>query len=439
MRKCIIKLSGNDLMQEFLSPKPPPPAIREAMAKAIERKQKGLPVFDFSSGNVGNLALNQELFSIFELKVNRHLPAELRPLAEGLREGIMNSYYPNPFGLAYSPTGGTEPVKKLVIRYFREIHGVPLSDEDSNKVIATAGGQQAMTASLRSLKPGTSVLLPRWEYEPIPGILRGHNLDEVRIETNEDLSIDIENLRNKVRRNSVFYLSMPNNPSGYFSPEDLEAIMRILSANDGGVIWDAPYIFTLLKITKNGATFERAFLEKMLRELKRIGEKYYQHLCILTSLSKTCLIAGLRFGFATASERWIENMSAIIGRENLSSPTPSFIAGTAVLHKFLDTPVSHEWVSRVLAERLTVLMEEIPEYIMLPRNGIFGALYVLVRTNQGIACTMEERGIVTVAGSAFHGGPTDSVRVSLVSVPWTESDEAWIQSVKTLKKALTSS
>ena len=46
--------------KEFLSPSPPPPAIRDAMAKAVERKMKGLPTFDFSSGNVGNLLLRQK-------------------------------------------------------------------------------------------------------------------------------------------------------------------------------------------------------------------------------------------------------------------------------------------------------------------------------------------------------------------------------------------
>ena len=84
-------------------------------------------------------------------------------LAKGLREGIIGSYHPRPQELAYSLTGGTEPIKKLVTQYFREVHDVPLLDTDTNRVIVTAGGQQAMTSSLRSLRPGISVLLSRWE------------------------------------------------------------------------------------------------------------------------------------------------------------------------------------------------------------------------------------------------------------------------------------
>lgn len=428
------------MRQEFLSPTPPPPAIRDAMAKAVERKQKDLPVFDFSSGNVGNLPLNQRLFSKIEIRINDGLPAELKTLAEGLRDGLINSYYPQPRGLAYSPTGGTGHIKSLVIRYFKEVHDVPLSDADVNKVIVTAGGQQAMTASLRSLRPGVKVLLLRWEYAPVPGILRDHNLNEVRIEVNEDLSINVEDLEKKVSKGSVFYVSMPNNPTGYFSPEDLKTIVKVLSANEGGVIWDAPYLFTLLKITSSGAKFNRTLLQEKLSGLKRITESYTQHICILSSLSKTCLIAGLRFGFATASEYWIENMNAIIGRENLSSPTPSFIIGAEILKRFLENPISHEWLCKVLAGRLTILMEEIPDHLMLPRNGMFGALYVLVRTSQEATKVadklIKEHGIVTVAGNQFYGGPVNTVRVSLVSVPWSEGDEAWIQSVRALKKAL---
>jgi len=205
-------------------------------------------------------------------------------------------------------------------------------------------------------------------------------------------------------------------------------------------VWDAPYLFTILKITRKGAEFDKAFLKEKLTEFKAVTEKYYRHICILSSLSKTCLIAGLRFGFATASEQWIQNMNGIIGRENLSSPTPSFIAGAAVLRRFLENPVSHEWVCRVLANRLTVLMKEVPEHLMLPGNGMFGALYVLVKTSQEATKVadklMREHGIVTVAGNQFYGGPVNAVRVSLVSVPWIEGDKAWIKSVRILKKAL---
>ena len=52
-------------------------------------------------------------------------------------------------------------------------------------------------------------------------------------------------------------------------------------------------------------------------------------------------------------------MKATIERENLSSPTPSFIIGTHLLKSFLKNPISHKWVCKILAERLTVLMENL--------------------------------------------------------------------------------
>lgn len=223
------------MRQKFLCPSPPPPAIRNAMAKAVERKQRGLPVFDFSSGNVDNLPLNQTFFNKFELSINQDLPIELRILAEGLKEGLINSYHLRPIALAYSPTGGTQPIKNLVIRYFRELHGVPLSDADRDKVIVTAGGQQAMTASLAR---------------------------------------------------AVFYISLPNNPTGYFSSDDLKTIVKVLSANDGGVIWDAPYLFTLVKITPSGAKFDKALLREKLLKLKRITERYYQRARVSSQASR---------------------------------------------------------------------------------------------------------------------------------------------------------
>jgi len=369
------------------------------------------------------------------------LPKELKQIAEGLREGLMESYYPNPRGLAYSPTGGTELIKKLVIKYFREIHGVPLSDNDVDKVVVTAGGQQAMTAALRSLKPETRVLLSRWDYSPIPGIIKDHNLKEIRVKANEDLSISIDDLKEKVNEGAIFYISMPNNPTGYVSPEDLMSIAEVMSINRGGLIWDAPYIFTIIKLNEKHATFDKIFLQEIIEKFRQVTEKYYDDMCILSSLSKTCLIAGLRFGFATACKEWIANMEAIIGRENLSSPTPSFIAGTHILRKFLENPTSHEWVCKVLADRLTILMEEVHEYLILPKNGIFGALYALIKTGEidGKVFAdklIEKYGIVTVPADSFYGGPVNAVRLSLVSVPWSEGDEEWISSVKALKQAL---
>lgn len=426
--------------QKFLLPLPPPSAIREAMAKAAQREAKGLPVIDFSSGNVGKLLFKLKLFTKMDIKVSEELPAELRIIAEAVKQGILGSYYPNPKGLAYSPTGGTDLMKEQVIRYFREVHGVPLTEKDTDRVIATAGGQQCMAAALRSIKPSTNIVLSQWEYSPVPGIIRDRGCREIRIKMNDDLSVNKEDLEERVTEESVFYLSMPNNPVGYTSTQDFERITKIMRERAGGVIWDAPYIFTILRLTPTRAEFDKAYLQMQIEEFKKIVRKHHEDMCILSSVSKTCLMAGIRFGFGTTSTHWINVMNAIIGRENLSSPTPSFIMGTHALQMFLKSPITHEWICKILAERLTVLIEEgLP--LILPGNRQFGALYVLVKTN-GVDGTqfanelIDKYGIVTVTGNPFYGGGVDAVRLSLVATPWSEGDEEWIRNVKALKKAL---
>lgn len=429
------------MTQEYLLPSPPAPAIREAMAKAVQRKDKGLEVFDFSSGNIGNLMAAQPVFSKMEMEVSDDVPADLKAIVLGLRDGVVNAYYPTPRGVAYSPTGGTDSIRALVARYYRELHGVPLSDSDTNKVIVTAGGQQAMTAALRSIKPGTRVLIPQWEYGPASGIIRSHGCEEVRVRMTDSLDIDLDDFRSKATKNSVCYVSMPNNPTGLMSVEQLTGMTRIMVENGGALVWDAPYLLTLVKLEGATASFDAKLLNDTLNELRALGEEYYQHMCILSSLSKSCLIAGLRFGFACGSTQWVDNMEAIVGRENLSSPTPSFIAGTEVLKRFLDEPKSYEWVCRVLANRLTILIERMGDHLLLPQNGLFGALYVLVKTGDN-ACKafadslIEKSGIVTVPCNQFYGGEAGAVRLSLVSVPWTEGEEGWIASVEALRAAM---
>jgi len=258
----------------------------------------------------------------------------------------------------------------------------------------------------------------------------------------EDLSLDIDELNRKVTDKSVFYLSMPNNPTGYTSVEDLKSIAELMKTREGGLVWDAPYLFTIFELSPKEAPvkarFNKEALENLRMKFKEIGEQDYEHLCILSSLSKTCLIAGLRFGFITANPQWIANVEAIVGRENLSAPTLSFITGRVMLQKFLETPIAHEWMCDILADRVTTLIEEeIP--LIMPKNGLYGTLYALVRTPQEGKKSSDEllkKGIVTVPGSSFCSEPTNAVRLSLVAVPWVEGDEKWIAAVEALKKAL---
>jgi len=428
------------LAREYLRPAPAPSAITVAMAKAAERRAKGLPVYNFASGNVGMLPLNLGLFACLKLAVREGLEEGLSLLASAVAEGVKEALVEKPIGLAYSPVGGTSDVKALVLRYFKEVHGLSLKEDALDHVIATAGGQMALAASLRALRPGTKLLMRRWEYEPASAIARNSGLVEVRLPLEEDLSLDLSALEGRVPRGSVFYVSMPNNPTGFTSPEELRRICELMAEHGGGVIWDAPYIFTILKLARGKATFDQGFLDRVLDAFRAVGREHHEVMCILSSLSKTCLIAGLRFGMACACPEWVSNMQAILARECLSSPTPSFIVAKAVLNAFLAKPITHVWTCRVLAERLTVLMEEVGDHLILPGNGTFGALYVLLRTPEDgarfAAKLLEEHGVVVVPGEGFYGGPVSAVRLSLVATPWTEGDEEWLSAVKALRKAL---
>jgi aspartate/methionine/tyrosine aminotransferase len=412
------------------------------MVKAVKLREKGVRIFDFSSGSVGNLLFEAPIFKKMKIQLNDQLPTPLRLISNGIKSGMLASFDPKPRALGYSPTTGTPEQKKWVVNYMRNIHGVPLSDEDIDRVVCTAGGQQAMAASLRSIKPGTNVFMLQWDYAPIPSIIKNNECPLIRVKMHEDLSLNVDDLREKVAEKSVFYISMPNNPTGYTSVEDLRTIVEATSTNEGGVIWDAPYLFTILELTpKNSpkkARFNRQAVESLGREFRKVGEEYHESMCILSSLSKTCLIAGLRFGFATANKQWIANMEAIVGRENLSAPTLSFITGTHMLQRFLENPIAHEWMCEILANRITVLLEEeIP--LLLPKNGLYGALYALVKTpteGKRFSDMLLSKGLVTVPGFSFYGEPIDAVRLSLVAVPWVEGDEKWIESVRALRRAL---
>ncbi len=416
------------------------PGIREAMAGVSYREETNLPVTDFSSGNVGKIVNNLNLFSDLQIEVNNELIKPLKLISEAIRRGLLSSFYPISNGLPYSPTGGTDSAKLLAMEYFRKFHGIPLSNEDLDRVTLTAGGQQALSASLKSIKPRTAIFMPRWEYSPVPEIVKFNDCNEIRVPINDDLSFNLDFLKEKVKDNSVFYLSMPNNPTGYTSPKDLGEILKIITNRSGGVIWDAPYLFTILRLSRSKAIYDKQFQIEIIDDLKKSISKYYDNLCILSSLSKTCLLTGLRFGLTTAPNKWIRSINTIISRENISSPTISFLIGMEALKLFTEEPITHEWLCEVVASRLTMLIEEgLP--LILPKNGIYGAFYAIVRTGgiDGIKFTNDlakKFGIVTIPGNSFYGDKIDATRISLVATPWSEGEQNWIENVKVFKKAL---
>ena len=74
---------------KYLRPFPQMPAIREAMVKTVQLKEQGVPVFDFSSGNVGNLLFEQFIFKKIQIESNRELPAPVKMIVKGISNVTM--------------------------------------------------------------------------------------------------------------------------------------------------------------------------------------------------------------------------------------------------------------------------------------------------------------------------------------------------------------
>ncbi|MBS3782037.1 MAG: pyridoxal phosphate-dependent aminotransferase [Candidatus Thermoplasmatota archaeon] len=423
-------------MTKYLREPSEPPAIKDAMAKASKRKEKGLPVSNFASGNVGQMPINLK-FMDMDIQTGTDLPQELKSLSKAMERGIKKAFE-KPRGLSYSTTGGLDKQKDLALRYFKDFHDI--EHEDRERVIVTPGGQRALSASLRSIQPGTKIFMSQWEYAPALPIIKENNCEPIKIDVDEKLRPEIDELREKVEEGSVFYTSMPNNPSGYVSPELFSEVVEVMVENEGGVIWDAPYIFTILKLNDGKAKFNDDFLREQLERFNSTLSEYSDHICLLSSISKTCLVAGLRFGFATGPKKWIDNMNNILGREELSSPTAGFMIGQEVLSEFLKKQETYKWLDKILANRLNVLIDnDLP--LILPDNGKFGSLYVLMRTGEMdgkefIDRAYEQYGIVPIPAEAFYGEPINAVRLSLVSTPWSEGDKEWKENVENLKEAL---
>jgi hypothetical protein len=58
----------------------------------------------------------------------------LKIIANGIRNGILNSYCPVPYALGYSPTTGTSEQKKWVIKYMKETDMAVVVSQSQNEV-----------------------------------------------------------------------------------------------------------------------------------------------------------------------------------------------------------------------------------------------------------------------------------------------------------------
>jgi aspartate aminotransferase len=232
----------------------------------------------------------------------------------------------------YTATAGTRSLQQAIIGFYQREFG---AGYESNQVIVTAGGKQAVFNAVVSLiNPGDEVLIPKPYWVTFPEIVRFARGKPVFIETEEnDFLLTSEMVRRAITpRTKLIILNSPSNPSGrVILPAEFEAILEVVAENDVYAVSDECY---LRFVYPPATVFSAASLRS---ELKK-------RLCIAGSFSKTYAMTGWRVGYSLTNPEWTRAMAKIQSHSTSNATSISQAAASEAMNGSQDS------VATMLAE-----------------------------------------------------------------------------------------
>ena len=306
----------------------------------------------------------------------------------------------------YTAAGGIREINRAIIDFYqREFN----AEYQSNEVMATAGGKQAVfNAVVTLVNPGDEVLIPKPYWVTFPEVAVFAGGKPVYIETEEtDFVLTVAQVEQAITpRTKMLILNSPSNPSGRVLPAtEFRGIMELTTEHGIYVVSDECY---LRFVYPPGEVFSAASLPAEVRS----------HLCIAGSFSKTYAMTGWRLGYALAPAEWTKAMLKVQGH---STSNANSIAQWAAVEAMTGP---QESVGTMLAEYtarrgwLLKALREIPGFKCSEPEGAFyafpdvrGCLKKELRTSGDFTQRLlEEEHTVVTDGAGF--GAEGYVRIS---------------------------
>ncbi|MCP4725584.1 MAG: aminotransferase class I/II-fold pyridoxal phosphate-dependent enzyme, partial [bacterium] len=149
-----------------------------------------------------------------------------------------------------------------------------------------------------------------------------HNGEMVLVDTNEDFSLNIDNIRNTITdKTKAILINSPNNPTGkVYSEDEIKALSKLLSdySKNGRTIYlisDEPY----RRIVYDGITVPSIL-------------SHYKESIVVTSYSKTLSIPGERIGYIAVNPSCSE-IDMILSGMILSNRILGFVNAPALIQR----------------------------------------------------------------------------------------------------------
>lgn len=279
----------------------------------------------------------------------------------------------------------------------------PYLDENPDRVVITAGSQEALYLALLTLvDDGDEVLLPNPGFVAYPTIVRmaGGVANFYRMPRERDFGFDASEFRRALTpRTKVVVCISPSNPTGRtLSRDDLVSIADALGDHDGYLISDE--IYRDLYYTTDRPESLSSF---------------YNRTIVISGLSKSMSMTGWRLGWLAGDE---EVVKAALVLHGYVTTCASAVSQKASLVSWSDeAEAARAGFRKTFRSRRDHLLKMIREELGLEAVTPDGAFYTMIDVSEfgpsmKVAEALLEAGVITVPGAAFGSESEGFLRVS---------------------------
>ena len=195
----------------------------------------------------------------------------------------------------YTSNAGIDELREEICTYLKSFNINYTKDE----ICITVGGSEGLYSVLFALmNEGEKILIPSPAYPAYENISKMIGADVVNYSLNEDFTLNIEDIKKKVREENIKYLmlSFPSNPTGaVLTKEQRDELVKLIKNEDIIVITDEMY---------SAIIFDDYYSIAQADEVK-------DKIIYVSGFSKIFSMTGLRVGYVACENKYMKEIMKV--------------------------------------------------------------------------------------------------------------------------------
>lgn len=297
----------------------------------------------------------------------------------------------------YMPNPGYVEARKAMAEKTSIEQGVEIGYEN---IVMSVGAAAALNCVIKALvDEGDEVLAPCPYFAEYNHYVRNHGGEIIPVKTNEDFSLNVENIRSALsEKTAAIIINSPNNPTGkIYSEQEIKSLAEVLSEHGKKtgrypfIICDEPY----RAITYGNAKVASVF-------------PVYKNAVVVTSFAKNLSIPGERIGYIAVNPA-ADDAALMVSACIFCTRVLGFVNAPAFFQKV----IARSWNAKCdysLYEKRCKEIMEVMDYAGLKYARPQGAFYLFVKVPDGwndddmaFCAHLKKFNILCAPGTGFAG------------------------------------